>query len=80
MEPIIRKTVVSVGATVAGQAAWCKATVTETVILETGDSTTQVIVDEIATMKDGQLIHPRALTAGEFRELVAKVRRHEQYI
>ena len=80
MVPISRQTVVSIGATVASQAMWVKANVSETINLETGASTTQVTIDQLALIKDGQLIHPRTLTADEFRDLVTKIRRHEQYL
>lgn len=78
-QPIIRVSTVNIGSTVDGTAVWVKARITETIVLETGDSTTLVNIEQLATMKDGQLIHPKTLTVEEFRNLVAKIRRHEAY-
>ena len=79
MDPIIRTTVINIGSTVSNQAVWVKATVVETIVLETGDSTTATSIESLTTMQGGQMIHPKTLSIVEFRELVAKIRRHEQY-
>lgn len=73
MEPVERKASVKMTTDVAGMVCFITASVSETVDPIAGDSLTQVTIDSIITVHEGQLIHPRSLEQQEFRKLTRKV-------